>query len=148
MPPPLYIAGTRSTPTVVLDPAVGRFAIAGNSLPENTPGFYRPVMDWLEAHLHAVPAGSRFTFLLPYFNTSSMKALFMLLRTIQRISGEAGKDIAIGWQVEEDDEFMIEAGENFSSLLDHPLQLTPLSADEVYATTRALDAAAVQRTAT
>lgn len=92
-----------------------------------------------------MPAGSRFTFLLPYFNTSSMKALFMLLRTIQRISGEAGKDIAIGWQVEEDDEFMIEAGENFSSLLDHPLQLTSLSADEVHATTRALEAAAVQR---
>lgn len=143
----LLIPGTRSTPLVILDPSAGRFLFVGNSLPENAQAFYRPILEWLDACLPLVPERSVFAFRLPYFNTSSMKALFMLLERIERYEASSPRGISIEWQVEDDDEFMIEAGQSFDTLLDLPLREVRLSTEEARAANEEAQALLVKRSA-
>ena len=51
-----------------------------------------------------------------YFNTSSSKCLFDLFKTLKQLK-KNGKDVEINWYYEEDDDDMMETGEDFADLL-------------------------------
>ena len=107
---------TKTTPLVWFDPAAGTCVIAGQSLPENAPEFFGRLTDALDTELAALSKPLRWEFRLPYFNTSSTKGLYQVLARIKSHS-ETGVDHQVIWDVEADDEFMREAGENFEELL-------------------------------
>ncbi|HEY0978691.1 MAG TPA: DUF1987 domain-containing protein [Flavobacteriales bacterium] len=126
----LLIKGTKSTPTVVLDPTNDRYVFAGNSLPENAAEFFEPVIQWLRTNSEGLPPGRNFIFRLSYFSTSSMKAFYMVLNLIREASLMQGKAHTISWQIEDDDEFMSEAAENFEELLGMSLERVQLTAEQ------------------
>jgi hypothetical protein len=144
METPLFIPGTKSTPTVLFDPPSGRFLVIGNSLPEHAPEFYRPLLEWLERHAALIPDKSVFIFRLPYFNTSSMKALYLVLDMVQDVASRTRRHIDIDWHIEDEDEFMIEAAENLSALLKKPLRQVHLSPEESRAEATVLQFALLQ----
>lgn len=124
----LILRSTKTTPVVYFDPGSRLFIIAGHSLPENAPEFYTRLTSWLDEHLPAMNEGARWEFRLPYFNTSSTKGLYQVLLRVKR-SMDQGRGHTIVWEVNEDDEFMREAGENFSDLLGLPIEFRETSDD-------------------
>lgn len=116
----LHIAGVKlKSPEIVFDAQKGSFEISGMSSCENAPEFYRPVIDWLEQYADSEnrPKKIEANIKYKYFNTSSAKCIIDVLEKITNLH-YAGSQVAINWFYEPSDEEMIEAGENFSDLLE------------------------------
>ncbi|MEM7298694.1 MAG: SiaC family regulatory phosphoprotein, partial [Bacteroidota bacterium] len=58
-------------------------------------------------------------FIQTYFNTSSSKCIYDILKEIKFLK-ERGKNVRVRWYYEQYDEDMMEAGEDYSDLLDLP----------------------------
>ncbi len=125
----ILLPGSKCTPTIVLDPGTGTYVFAGNSLPENASEFFTPVLEWLRHELPSLPEAV-FTFRLNYFSTSSMKAIFMVLKTIQEARVMHGGKLVVEWQIEDEDEFMTEAADSFEELLGTTFQRVAIDHDQ------------------
>lgn len=136
----LIINATRNTPLVWIEPATRTAVIVGDSLPEDALEFYDPIMHWLERHPPGSTGPMHWHFRLHYFNTSSMKGVYQLLRNIkERMRVQPGHSVV--WDVEEGDEFMQENGEHFMALLDIDMELNLVTEDAAVAETARLHAA-------
>ncbi|MDW3192555.1 MAG: DUF1987 domain-containing protein [Cytophagales bacterium] len=114
----IFIEPTRVTPLINFDPDHGLLEIKGRSSPENSVQFYQGLIDALdnfakEDEISGLTANIAFE----YFNTSSSKCLFDVFKKMTKIE-DAGGELTINWFYEEDDEDMMEAGEDYSDLLD------------------------------
>ncbi|MFZ1331496.1 MAG: DUF1987 domain-containing protein, partial [Flavobacteriales bacterium] len=92
------------------------------SIPENAGKFYTPVLEWLRENITLINTGSVFEFCLPYFNSSSLKALYMMLMEVKKES-EKGKKFEVDWYIEDDDDFMTDAAETFTEMVGIKLNL-------------------------
>ena len=112
----IFLEPTKVTPLVHFDPTEGLLELKGRSSPENSIQFYAKIIEALDEY--AKDEGSSFTatFAFEYFNTSSSKCLFDVFKRLSKIEA-SGKDITINWYYEEDDDDMMEAGEDYSDLL-------------------------------
>ncbi len=120
------IDATNLTPSIGLKTNEGTIELKGKSIPENSLEFYQPVYDWLDAYVETPQEKTIVTVQLEYFNTSSSKCILDVLKRIDRLD-EDGYDVLIRWYYDEDDEDMMEAGEDYSDLLDSPFELIPIS---------------------
>jgi len=113
----IFMEPSRVTPLINFDPEEGILEMKGRSSPENSIQFYQKVIQNLD--MFAVDGQGDFTanFAFEYFNTSSSKCLFDVFKRLVRIR-DSGKELVINWFFEEDDEDMMEAGEDYSDLLD------------------------------
>ncbi len=113
----VFIEPTRTTPLINFDPDEGILEMKGRSSPENSIQFYQRVLDNLDEY--AASEGQAFTanIAFEYFNTSSSKCLFDIFKRLSKIES-TGKTITINWYYEEGDDDMMEAGEDYSDLLD------------------------------
>ena len=111
----IHMPGNRSTPEILFDPGAGIYRISGISIPANASEFYAPVIDWLRTNIPTLPEPRPVVFELEYFNSSSMKTLFLTLMELKK-GLEMGRIGMINWLVEEDDEGMIDAGETLAEL--------------------------------
>jgi hypothetical protein len=111
----LRIAATRNTPAILLDPAGKCFRMVGNSLPENAGEFYTPIIERLKEALPGLGNDTSFEFCLPYFNSSSLKAIYLILTEIKKAM-DGGQQFEVIWHIEEDDDFMTEAAETFMEM--------------------------------
>ncbi|GJM60321.1 MULTISPECIES: DUF1987 domain-containing protein [Persicobacter] len=109
----INLEGTEDTPKILLDKDNGIFEISGRSLPEDSQGFYQPILDWIGEYENAANPKTEFVFKLEYFNTASSKLILDVLSALEEIEGTV-----IHWYYLEDDEDMQEAGEEFSELVD------------------------------
>ena len=87
----------------------------GRSSPENSIQFYEPILTALASEIQAEKVDVRIK--MEYFNTSSSKCLYDVLKEMKRLE-QNGKQVMIRWYYDEDDEDMMEAGEDYSDLLD------------------------------
>ncbi len=113
----LLISGTDDTPKIVLDKAQGMFEISGRSLPEDAVGFFKPVLEWLDAYSSQSNPATNFCINLEYFNTASSKLILDILTKVEAIKG-----VKVTWVHFADDEDMKEAGEEFSELVEVPFE--------------------------
>ena len=111
----LQYEGTEDTPKVVLDKANGIFEISGRSLPEDSAEFYQPILDWLDAYADDPNSATEFMFKLEYFNTASSKLILDVLSKLEKLDEDS---TLVKWYYHEDDEDMLEAGEEFEDLVD------------------------------
>ncbi len=117
----IKIMGTDDTPTVTLDAAAGLFEISGRSLPEDVTAFYSPLLAWLGEYAASPNAKTVFTFKLVYFNTASSKLLLDVLMKLEDIASE-GHEVLVKWYYPEDDEDMMEAGEEYADIVEVPFE--------------------------
>ncbi len=115
----IRIEGTPKTPSVVFDTAGGSLEIKGRSIPENSIEFYKPLIDWIESYAKSPQPKTVVNIQLEYFNTSSSKCILDLFKKLEAISNE----IAINWYYEEDDEDMLEAGEDYDAIINIPFKM-------------------------
>jgi hypothetical protein len=115
----LEIAATDRTPAVSFDFDRHHLKIRGESYPEDVSAFYHPIFQALDVYLADLGDGScRFDFELLYFNSSSAKAIMMLMEKLDEASG-SGASIEIYWYYDEEDDTMQELGEEFGEDLEH-----------------------------
>lgn len=109
----LNIEPTSRTPDVKFDFANNHLKISGESYPEDVTEFYRPVFNALDAYLGALGHGScRFDFELIYLNSSSAKAVMMLMDKLEE-AATSGASVDVFWFYDRDDDTMQELGEEF-----------------------------------
>ncbi|MBN1181234.1 MAG: DUF1987 domain-containing protein [Bacteroidales bacterium] len=112
----LIIEGTDSTPYVSFK-IDGELKIGGKSLPEDAKVFYDPIFEWAsEYSSDFVIIDVRFE----YFNTSSSKQIYELLKIFKNNTNE--NRILINWYYEEGDLDVLESGQYFESLLKIPFK--------------------------
>jgi len=119
---PINIEGTPKTPTVNFDGSSGILEIKGRSIPENAVEFYKPLVDWLGNYAAVAPDSTDVNVQLEYFNTSSSKCILDVFKKLEGITG-AGKAVIIKWHYEEDDEDMLEAGEDYQAIINIPFKM-------------------------
>lgn len=112
-----FLEPTRVTPLVKFDPEEGVLEIKGRSSPENSILFYQKIIDSLDGFVSSGKESFTVNFSFEYFNTSSSKCLFDVFKKLSKMD-EKGISVTINWYYEEDDEDMMEAGEDYADLLD------------------------------
>ncbi len=120
----LDIRATNDTPKVLLDPENEIFEISGRSLPEDVVSFYQPVIEWLEDYKYTANDFTEFVFKYIYFNTATSKLIQDILIKLEEIQ-ESGKKVQVIWYYEEDDEDILDLGEEFSENVDVPFEIIP-----------------------
>ena len=113
---PIQIAGTPKTPTVSFDAEKGILEIKGRSIPENSIEFYKPLVDWLDDYSKKPQSRTEVNIQLEYFNTSSSKCILDVFKKLETVHKDENK-VTVNWYYEEDDEDMLEAGEDYQSIL-------------------------------
>ena len=120
---------TNVTPYVYFNPDNGVFEIKGRSLPDTSILFYQPILSALENYAKDDNPGITANFAFEYFNTSSSKCLFDVFKRLNKVA-ETGRDITINWYFEEGDDDMMEAGEDYSDLLDLDFNFYEIEEDD------------------
>jgi hypothetical protein len=118
----LIIEGTSKTPSVKFDPNIGLIEIKGRSIPENSIEFYKPMVDWLDLYAQNPKHQTKVNIQLEYFNTSSSKCILDVFKKLELIH-KANHEVIINWYYEEDDEDMLEAGEDYESIIRIPFKM-------------------------
>lgn len=126
---PIKIYPTRNTPAVLLDPLRGVFKLFGRSSPEDSIQFYDPIKDAISNKITVDRLDVRIR--MEYFNTSSSKCIYDLLKEIKALETK-GKKVMVRWYYEEDDEDMLEAGEDYSDLLNLEFRFIEYHPKETY----------------
>ena len=109
----LVIPATARTPEVSFDFGQHHLRLVGESYPEDVTEFYSPVFRALDAYLASLgQGGCRFDFELIYLNSSSAKAIMMLMDKLDAAAGN-GATIDVFWYYDKEDDTMQELGEEF-----------------------------------
>jgi len=119
---PIIIEGTPKTPSVKFDEKDGVFEIKGRSIPENSVEFYKPLNEWLDNYMQTPLDKTVVNIRLEYFNTSSSKCILDVFKRLEAIH-KTKHDVEINWFYEEDDEDMLEAGEDYDSIIKVPFKM-------------------------
>lgn len=125
---PLLLPATCNTPLIHFEPATWRFEVSGICVPENAGEFFEPVFNWLAVNARYLAPGSMFQFHLTYFNSTSLKALYHVLRYIKE-ANIMGAGLIVRWYVERDDEFMNESAALYTQMLELPMEVVELPGD-------------------
>lgn len=118
----LQLEGTAKTPHVLFDPESGLLEIKGRSIPENSIDFYKPLIDWIDRYGRDPREKTALHVQLEYFNTSSSKCILDVFKKLEAIRA-AGNEVTVLWHYEEDDEDMLEAGEDYAGIIKLPFRM-------------------------
>jgi len=111
----IFLKGTSETPEVALDKTNGTIKLSGRSLPEDAKSFYKNIVYWLNKYAEDPKQGTHAVFVFEYFNTASSKMILELLDILKEIEAK-DENLKIDWHYMEDDDDMLEAGEDFAEI--------------------------------
>ena len=122
----LIIKATEDSPAITFDLNANILEIAGRSLPEDVNNFFEPVLGWLEKYSENPLPSTIFNFRLTYFNTASSKVILDTLTRFEEMI-EDGHMVLVRWHYSEEDEDMMEAGQEYSEMVDVPFEMVSYS---------------------
>jgi hypothetical protein len=108
----LNLTATPSTPSVTASAADGILEMRGDSYPENSLEFFRPIQAWIAEYLHGAGKPLSLKLRLLYLNTSSVKAvmdIFDLLETAHK----NGRATSVRWYYDRENERIADLAEEF-----------------------------------
>jgi|TARA_Y100000992_G_scaffold115450_1_gene75575 hypothetical protein len=111
--------GSAKTPEVEFN-ASGELLLKGRSIPENSIEFYKPLIEWIESYSESPNSSTVLNVQLEYFNTSSSKCILDVFKKLESVTGS---EVSVKWYYEEDDEDMLEAGEDYEAIIDLPFEM-------------------------
>ncbi|MCU0432465.1 MAG: DUF1987 domain-containing protein [Bacteroidia bacterium] len=123
----LFIPGTNSTAQVDFDRDAGTMSITGVSIPENADQFFKPLHEWADTLIKSYSGNIKLTLCLTYFNTTTVRHL---LPFMQRLIQHFRNSLAVVWQYEEDDEELLERGEELSDVLQFKFEYEALPVED------------------
>ncbi len=122
---PISRQATPKTPSIEFNSEQGLLEIKGRSNPENTLDFYRPLVAWVDEYVQNPAEKTVVNVHLEHFNTSSSKSILEVFRALAPIH-KANKDMVVNWFYEDDDEDILEAGENYESITGLPFRMVAI----------------------
>ena len=115
----LFIKATEETPEICFDKEKPEFRVTGKSYMEDASTYYTRVINWLEEYSKSPNKQTTFLFELEYVNTASSKIVHDILEALEKISLE-GHDVTVEWHYYEEDEDMLELGQEYEEIYDLP----------------------------
>ena len=116
----IFIESTPVTPKVNFDADNGLIEISGRSIPENPIKFYTPLIEWLKKYIDAPKELTTVSMKIEYFNTSSSKLIFQILKLFEKTHSDEHK-VNIKWYYKDED--MLETGEDYQMLIKVPFEI-------------------------
>lgn len=114
----LEIEKTRTTPYVLIDEAKEYMRFEGECYLEDIIGFFKDIHEWLENYLASNSANLTFDCALEYFNSSTTKLLYNMLRSMDEHYDE-NHHLVVNWIVAADDDMIAECGEDFQEEMEN-----------------------------
>jgi len=108
----LNIEATEYTPKIILDAEQNLIDIKGDSFPENTFDFYKPVIKWLKKYFEEENKTTTVNIDINYFNSSSSQLFFDIFDIFEEASKNKNA-LIINWLYSSKNESAQEAGEDF-----------------------------------
>lgn len=116
----LKIEKTKYTMEIDFNKDTGILEMAGSSYPENALDFFGPILDWIKTYISEMKKPMVLNIRLNYLNTSSTKCILDIFETLEQYF-KAGGDVKINWYYAEDDEDIMETGEELGEDFDFPI---------------------------
>ncbi|MEN8121442.1 MAG: DUF1987 domain-containing protein [Bacteroidota bacterium] len=113
----LEIKEKEDAPYVFMDADEGFVEIKGKSYPPDVGSFYEPILEWLDTYKDEATGELNINLKMEYFNTASSKLLLDILYKLEEID-ELGKKVAVNWYYPEDDDEMLDLGEEYEGLVE------------------------------
>ena len=123
------VEATPKTPEVELNPD-GKLYVKGRSIPENSVGFYAPIYEWLDEYAKNPQPKTEVNVHLEYFNTSSSKCILDFFKRLEAMHNSGNTQVLVKWHYEEDDEDMLEAGEDYEAILSIPFEMIEMEEED------------------
>lgn len=120
----LHIARKKDTLEVHFDVETGVLTLEGASYPENPIEFFDPLYAWLKQYIHEVGGPLTVNVTINYLNTSSSKCILDFLEILESYH-KSGGTVQVAWYYEEDDEDMLETGEELCEDLELSCAMIP-----------------------
>ena len=109
------IKHTNTTP--LIDFKNGNINIVGKSIPTVNIDFFKAFINQIETYSKEPEACTVLNINLDYINASSKRCIMQSLIILERMH-KKGYKIKVNWCYDKDDEFMLELGDIYSSLVD------------------------------
>jgi len=109
---------TKTTPYILIDEERSLIRFEGESYLEDITSFFNEINEWLEKYLASDFKTLTFDCALEYFNSSTAKLLFNMLRAMDE-SAASGKKLIVNWIIAKHDEMLIECGEDFKEEMEY-----------------------------
>ncbi len=119
----IYVKKTKKTPLISLDLNENIFQIKGPSFSEDILSIYDPVINWMEENLPQLEKELTCELYFTVLNSASHKKIFQILIILNGFM-DRGKKIKVKWYYDEDDEDIMEMGEDLTELINLPFELT------------------------
>jgi hypothetical protein len=117
----LKIRATSESPAIHFEPQKERFEIIGNSMPEDSVGFYEPVIEWLKQYVKNPMPVNEFIFKMNMLNTASTKIFVDIFKLINDISEKS--EVKILWYYNYGDDDIHEVGTDFRDFVNAPFEM-------------------------
>jgi hypothetical protein len=118
----ITIPATQSSPAVATRCDDGVLEMRGDSYPENSFDFFAPILQWIQEYLAASDKPLRLELHLLYLNTSSVKAMMDLFDLLEEAHG-SGREVAVCWYYERENERIAELAEEFKEDCTFPFEI-------------------------
>ncbi len=122
----LHILGNMQMPEVNFETS-GLLSIKGISTPENVMEFYNPLFNWVNQFVKTKPNNITFQMFFDYLNTSSTRVLVELIKHINQLAKNNNIKASFIWQYEDDDEDMMEFGEELQVVTGVKIELKEIT---------------------
>jgi len=121
----LEIQAEYNTPYIFLSKNQNKFILEGRSYPEDAVKFYTPIIKWFQEYLKLPNKETVIEIKLEYINTATYKVIVKMLSMIKENLDEDNK-IKVKWYYSEDDEDIIELGNEIEKLIKIPFEYVKL----------------------
>ncbi|HEU4717032.1 MAG TPA: DUF1987 domain-containing protein [Bacteroidia bacterium] len=113
----LTIRQTIRTAGVQFSAGSAYLSIQGNSIPENSDGFFQPLHDWVEEFRNVNSQPVTFRIFMTYFNTATIRHLIAIMK---KLIQTYGSNLKIEWAYEKGDEEIRDRGQDISEVVKFP----------------------------
>lgn len=121
----IYIQKTKKTPLINLNIKESLFQIKGPSFSEDIVDVYNPIIEWITENLTELENELICEMYFTVLNSASHKKIFQILIKLNSFL-DNGKLIKVKWYYDEDDEDIMEMGEDLIELINVPIELIPV----------------------
>ncbi|MEL0635570.1 MULTISPECIES: biofilm regulation phosphoprotein SiaC [Marinomonas] len=118
----LLIESTQSSPAIRGDWEKGTLYMDGDSYPENSYELYADVVAWVSRFLKETSAPLTLELTLFYLNTSSIKVMMDIFDEMEE-AFQTGRQVAINWLYDEENERVAELAEEFKEDCTFPFNI-------------------------
>lgn len=118
------IDATEDSPKITLDSEKSVFTIEGNSYPEHAVMIYNPVIEWIEDQINSNASEINGVFYFSILSSASHKVIYDILQKLHNYQKQGGR-VQIKWLYHDDDDDMLDIGEDFADSIDFIVQLVP-----------------------